>query len=114
MGYEPTLVREFGDRIVGVQPRRIVVRGEPPLTYEVGGEESISFGLRYQTTRCSPDIYLGDINEKWKTFAINIEKEAFDFVDTGQIDNIRFEISSPKCAEKELGSMLLVEEIKFF
>lgn len=76
--------------------------------------KSIRFVLRDHSTRCSPDIYLDDITERWKTFSINIEKEAFDFVDTTHIDNIRFEILSPKCAEKEWGSMLLVEEIKVF
>ncbi len=76
--------------------------------------KSIRFVLRDQATRCSPDIYLDDITEKWKTFSINIEKETFDFVDTSHIDNIGFEILLPKCAEKEWGSMLLVEEIKVF
>ncbi|MBL7073158.1 MAG: hypothetical protein ISS33_05205 [Candidatus Omnitrophica bacterium] len=76
--------------------------------------KSLRFVLRDHSTRCSPDIRLDDITRKWKTFSINIEKEAFDFVDTSQIDNIRFEILSPKCTEKEWGSMLLVEEIKVF
>lgn len=76
--------------------------------------KSIRFVLRDQTTRCSPDIYLDDITEKWKTFSINIENETFDFVDTSHIDNIRFEVLSPKYTDKELGSTLFVEEIKVF
>jgi len=76
--------------------------------------KAIRFVLRDRTTRCSPDIYLDNITKKWKTFAINIEKESFDFVDTTHIDNIRFEILSPECAGKNLGSILLVEEIKVF
>ncbi len=76
--------------------------------------KSIRFVLRDRTSRCCPDIYLDNITNKWKTFAINIEKETFDFVDTSRIDNIRFERLSPERAEKALGNILMVEEIKVF
>ncbi|GEM_PF-457508 len=79
-----------------------------------GGVKAVKFVLRDSFTRCSPSVSLNGVGERWKSFSINIEKKAFDFLDTRQVESIKFKILPAHRTGKEETPALFIEEIEFF
>jgi len=79
-----------------------------------GGVDAVKFVLKDSFTRCSPAVFLDGVGKRWKTFSINIEEKAFDFLDTRQVESIKFKILPVPRTEKGKIPALFIEKIEFF
>ena len=76
------------------------------------GEEHVKVILWDNTTRRSPDFYLGGIGKDWKTVSIGVEEAAFDFMDTTHVEKIRFEVFVTNKMEDDSRPSIFIKEIE--